>query len=55
MLNFYWLDICEEPRNPGHLYVFGKVKVSNQNYSSCCVVLKNVERVLYILPREKVS
>ncbi len=54
LLNFYWLDINEEPRNPGHLYAFGKVQVSSQNYASCCVVLKNVQRVIYVLPREKV-
>ncbi|ODN03191.1 DNA polymerase alpha catalytic subunit [Orchesella cincta] len=55
VLNFYWLDICEEPRNPGHLYVFGKVQVSAQNYASCCLVLKNVNRVIYLLPKEKDS
>ncbi|CAL8118832.1 unnamed protein product [Orchesella dallaii] len=53
LLNFYWLDICEEPRNPGHLYVFGKVQVSSQNYASCCIILKNVQRITYLLPKEK--
>jgi DNA polymerase alpha subunit A len=56
IMNFYWFDMYEEPKNPGFIYVFGKIKVKGPGnvYNSCCVILKNVERCLYCLPREKV-
>lgn len=56
-MSFYWFDIYEEPRNPGILYLFGKVdqKGALGGFVSCCLVIKNVERCMYILPREHVN
>ncbi|KAG0046869.1 DNA-directed DNA polymerase alpha catalytic subunit pol1 [Gryganskiella cystojenkinii] len=48
-LRMYWLDACEVR---GVVYLFGKVlQRSTDTYVSCCVVVQNLERNLYVLPR----
>ncbi|XP_024136080.1 DNA polymerase alpha catalytic subunit isoform X1 [Oryzias melastigma] len=51
---FYWLDAFEDPYNqPGVVYLFGKVWIqSAKSHVSCCVTVKNIERTVYLLPRE---
>ncbi|KAJ8030159.1 DNA polymerase alpha catalytic subunit [Holothuria leucospilota] len=55
VLRFYWLDAYEDQyRQPGVVYLFGKVFIeSAKAYVSCCVTVKNIERTVYILPKEK--
>lgn len=60
VLRFYWLDAWEDRFvKPGVVYLFGKVYVNPSNTKegclSCCVVVKNVNRQLFLLPREFVS
>lgn len=60
ILKFYWLDAWEDRFiKPGVVYLFGKVYVNPSNKKagcvSCCVVVKNVNRQLFLLPREYVS
>lgn len=39
----------------GVVYLFGKVWIeSAQTHTSCCVSIRNLERTMYILPREHV-
>ncbi|XP_077411185.1 DNA polymerase alpha catalytic subunit isoform X2 [Vanacampus margaritifer] len=54
VFRFYWLDAFEDPYNqPGVVYLFGKVWIeSAQAHTSCCVSIRNIERTMYILPRE---
>uniref|UniRef100_A0A3Q2FW74 DNA polymerase n=1 Tax=Cyprinodon variegatus TaxID=28743 RepID=A0A3Q2FW74_CYPVA len=54
VFRFYWLDAFEDPYNqPGVVYLFGKVWIeSAQSHVSCCVTVKNIERTMYLLPRE---
>ncbi|MGH0172441.1 UNVERIFIED_CONTAM: hypothetical protein FKN15_005013 [Acipenser sinensis] len=54
VFRFYWLDAFEDPYNrPGIVYLFGKVWIeSAKAHVSCCVVVKNIERTMYLLPRE---
>ncbi|XP_075815002.1 DNA polymerase alpha catalytic subunit isoform X2 [Microtus pennsylvanicus] len=54
VFQFYWLDAYEDPYNqPGVVFLFGKVWIeSAQIHVSCCVMVKNIERTLYFLPRE---
>ncbi|XP_071994025.1 DNA polymerase alpha catalytic subunit [Engystomops pustulosus] len=54
VFRFYWLDAYEDQYNqPGVVYLFGKVWIeSAETYVSCCVSVKNIERTVYILPRE---
>ncbi|XP_058515173.1 DNA polymerase alpha catalytic subunit isoform X2 [Ochotona princeps] len=54
VFQFYWLDAYEDPYNqPGVVFLFGKVWIeSAKTHVSCCVVVKNIERTLYFLPRE---
>ncbi|GBP39586.1 DNA polymerase alpha catalytic subunit [Eumeta japonica] len=57
VLKFYWLDAWEDRFvKPGVVYMFGKVYVNPLNKKagcvSCCLILKNVNRKLFLLPRE---
>ncbi|XP_012304282.1 DNA polymerase alpha catalytic subunit isoform X1 [Aotus nancymaae] len=54
VFHFYWLDAYEDQYNqPGVVFMFGKVWIeSAETHVSCCVMVKNIERTLYILPRE---
>uniref|UniRef100_A0A2K6FDQ2 DNA polymerase n=1 Tax=Propithecus coquereli TaxID=379532 RepID=A0A2K6FDQ2_PROCO len=54
VFQFYWLDAYEDQYNqPGVVFLFGKVWIeSAKTHVSCCVMVKNIERTLYLLPRE---
>ncbi|XP_024910225.1 DNA polymerase alpha catalytic subunit isoform X2 [Cynoglossus semilaevis] len=54
VFRFYWLDAFEEQYNhAGVVYLFGKVWIeSAQSHVSCCVSVKNIERTIFLLPRE---
>lgn len=60
VLRFYWLDAWEDKFvKPGVVFLFGKVYADPGNKKagvvSCCLIVKNVNRKLYLLPREYVS
>lgn len=51
-LNMYWLDVYEDYKQPGTVYLFGKVYVEKANkYLSCCIICRNVEHKIYVYPR----
>ncbi|CAG4963801.1 unnamed protein product [Parnassius apollo] len=57
VFKFYWLDAWEDRFvKPGVVYLFGKTYVDPSNKQagcvSCCLVVKNVNRQLFLLPRE---
>uniref|UniRef100_A0A8C0JZW2 DNA polymerase n=1 Tax=Canis lupus dingo TaxID=286419 RepID=A0A8C0JZW2_CANLU len=54
VFHFYWLDAYEDQYSqPGVVFLFGKVWIeSAKTHVSCCVMVKNIERTLYFLPRE---
>ncbi|XP_036916585.1 DNA polymerase alpha catalytic subunit isoform X2 [Sturnira hondurensis] len=54
VFQFYWLDAYEDQYSqPGVVFLFGKVWIkSAETHVSCCVMVKNIERTLYFLPRE---
>ncbi|XP_037549936.1 DNA polymerase alpha catalytic subunit-like [Nematolebias whitei] len=54
VFRFYWLDAFEDPYiQPGVVYLFGKVWIESAKFHvSCCVAVKNIERTMYLLPRE---
>ncbi|XP_021916659.1 LOW QUALITY PROTEIN: DNA polymerase alpha catalytic subunit [Zootermopsis nevadensis] len=55
VLRIFWWDAYEEGfKQPGVVYLFGKVWIeSAKTHVSCCVAVKNIQRRLYLLPREK--
>uniref|UniRef100_A0A8C7JX26 DNA polymerase n=1 Tax=Oncorhynchus kisutch TaxID=8019 RepID=A0A8C7JX26_ONCKI len=55
MFRFYWLDAFEDQYSqPGVVYLFGKVWIeSAKAHVSCCVSVKNIERTMHFLPRER--
>ncbi|CAL9114496.1 unnamed protein product [Musa textilis] len=54
-LPFYIIDAHEEMfgGNSGTLYLFGKVKAGSA-YHSCCVIVKNMQRCVYAIPKDSV-
>ncbi|KAJ1990888.1 DNA-directed DNA polymerase alpha catalytic subunit pol1 [Dimargaris cristalligena] len=51
LLALFWIDAYEKD---GVVYLFGKVRhPSSGRYLSCCVSVQNIERNLFVLPREK--
>lgn len=50
-LRMWWFDAYER-REKGQVYLFGKAlnKATNQ-YVSCCVTVKNIQRSIFVLPR----
>lgn len=60
ILKFYWLDAWEDRFvKPGVVYLFGKVYANPSNKKagcvSCCLVVKSINRQMFLLPREYVS
>ncbi|MBN3304208.1 DPOLA polymerase, partial [Amia calva] len=55
VFRFYWVDAFEDQYSqPGVVYLFGKVWIeSAKAHVSCCVAVKNIERTMYFLPRER--
>ncbi|KZS08622.1 DNA polymerase [Daphnia magna] len=55
-LRMYWFDAYEDPYvQSGTVYLFGKTYIeSAKTYVSCCVSVKNIEKHIYVLPRETV-
>ena len=49
----YWFDAYEKQPN-GPVYLFGKMKDSKSStgVSTCCVIVENIQRNLFFLPRE---
>ncbi|GAA0168120.1 DNA metabolism protein [Lithospermum erythrorhizon] len=54
-LPFYIIDAYEEyyGTNAGNIYLFGKVKTGGAGgkFHSCCVIVKNMQRCVYAIPR----
>ncbi|XP_065114338.1 DNA polymerase alpha catalytic subunit [Paramisgurnus dabryanus] len=54
VFRFYWQDAFEDQYSqPGVVYLFGKVWIeSAKAHVSCCVAVRNIDRTMYLLPRE---
>lgn len=54
ILRLYWFDAFEDhQKQPGTVFLFGKVWAeSAKQHVSCCVSVKNIERCVYLLPRQ---
>lgn len=54
VLRFFWIDAFEDRyHQPGTVFLFGKVWIeASKCHVSCCVAVKNIQRQLYVLPRE---
>jgi DNA polymerase alpha subunit A len=50
-LRFFWIDYME---HEGKIYFIGKVKDKKTGaWASCCITVENLQRNLFILPRER--
>ncbi|CAG2165802.1 unnamed protein product [Oppiella nova] len=54
LISFYWFDAyIDYFRNPSVVYLFGKVFIKDiKRFVSCCIQVRNIERKIYLLPRE---
>ncbi|KAJ1366357.1 hypothetical protein KIN20_026997 [Parelaphostrongylus tenuis] len=53
MIRMYWLDAFEDPvKHSGTVYLFGRVNVRGDNWASCCIIVKNIYRQVFFLPRK---
>lgn len=54
-LHVYWFEITEFPEVPGKVYLFGKTPLKDQKgkFTTCCIIIPNIEKRLYVLPRVK--
>ncbi|CAI4228859.1 unnamed protein product [Auanema sp. JU1783] len=51
-VRMYYLDAFEDPmKHSGTVYLFGRVMKTKTVSASCCLVLKNIQRQVFILPR----
>ncbi|XP_054257765.1 DNA polymerase alpha catalytic subunit isoform X2 [Macrosteles quadrilineatus] len=51
---FYWDAYEDIYKQPGTVYLFGKVLIPTANvHVSCCVIMKDIERTIQLLPREQ--
>lgn len=57
-IQMYWMDAVEVRDRPGKIYLIGKIKTSTASgpnktptYKSCCVIVNNLERYMYLVPR----
>ncbi|GMH42291.1 hypothetical protein BSKO_10210 [Bryopsis sp. KO-2023] len=52
-LPFFVLDALEDSYKPGVVYLFGKIPCKDsEQYVSCCAVVRNIEKVLFVVPKE---
>ncbi|CAJ0930207.1 unnamed protein product, partial [Mesorhabditis belari] len=53
IIRFYWIDAFEDAnKRPGTVYLFGKVEVASEHFESCCIVVENIYRKIYFIPRD---
>lgn len=50
-LPFFFLDAHEEPASPDTIYLFGKVPDGNGGFASCCCLVKNMLRTVFVIPK----
>ncbi|GMR50861.1 hypothetical protein PMAYCL1PPCAC_21056, partial [Pristionchus mayeri] len=54
ILRIFWMDAYEDDKkHPGVVYLFGRVFTSPGISSSICVVVKNIRRQIFVLPKQK--
>eukprot|EP01114_Cavostelium_apophysatum_P017174 TRINITY_DN5038_c0_g1_i2.p1 TRINITY_DN5038_c0_g1~~TRINITY_DN5038_c0_g1_i2.p1 ORF type:complete len:1439 (+),score=499.62 TRINITY_DN5038_c0_g1_i2:132-4448(+) len=55
-LKLFWLDAIDDRNHPGTVHIFGKTRIEAINaYVSCCVVVNNIDRLLYVAPKPNVD
>ncbi|KAF5306657.1 hypothetical protein FQA39_LY08846 [Lamprigera yunnana] len=56
VFRFFWWDAYENHfKRPGEIFLFGKTySEAAKSYVSCCVIVQNIERKIYLLPRSHV-
>ena len=57
-LKFFWIDAYEDVSKAGTVFLFGKIKIQNNDsdkptFMSCCIHVENLQRQVFVLPREK--
>ncbi|CAB3401796.1 unnamed protein product [Caenorhabditis bovis] len=52
-IRMYWIDAFEDVhKNSGTVFLFGKLKVSKNQWASCCCIVRKMPRQVFFMPRE---
>lgn len=59
-LQMFWMDAVEVRDRPGKIYLIGKMKTPNPapgapQYQSCCVMVNNLPRYMYLVPKQSLK
>jgi len=58
VVRMFWWDAFEDPfKHPGVVYMFGKIKADingsgNPTWVSTCLIIRNIEKHVFLLPRQ---
>jgi DNA polymerase alpha subunit A len=58
VVRMFWWDAFEDPfKHPGTVYLFGKIKSAvkdskSQQWISTCLIIRNIEKHVFLLPRQ---
>ena len=55
-LSLFWYDVHEEMNTEGTVFLFGKCQdPKTKKFGSVCVQVKNMERIMYAVPKDRTS
>ncbi len=54
-MSMYLIDAHEEVANSGTVYLFGKTPVGDGQFASCCTIVKNIQKTVFVVPRTAVD
>ena len=54
-MSMYLIDAHEEVANSGTVYLFGKTQVGEGQFASCCTIVKNIQKTVFVVPRTAVD
>jgi hypothetical protein len=57
VVRMFWWDAFEDPfKHPGTVYLFGKIKTASKGstraWISICLIIRNIEKHVFLLPRQ---
>ena len=54
-MSMYLMDAHEEVMNSGTVYLFGKTQVGEGQFASCCTIVKNIQKTVFVVPKSAVE
>ena len=54
-MSMYLIDAHEEVANSGTVYLFGKTQVGEGQFASCCTIVKNIQKTVFVVPKTAID